>query len=72
MIANPKNYDRFLRSPLIMRVPMFLLVGFNYGTQKEKGQKGFRNLETRSRNLAHQPLQPQILEPEQTLNPVGR
>ena len=27
-------------SPLEIRVPFFLLFGFNKGTQKEKGQKG--------------------------------
>ena len=33
-------YTRFPSSPLIIRVPFFLLFGFNKGTQKEKGQKG--------------------------------
>ena len=28
---------RFPSSPLIIRVPFFLLFGFNKGTQKEKG-----------------------------------
>ena len=32
--------SRFPSSPLIIRVPFFLLFGFNKGTQKEKGQKG--------------------------------
>ena len=31
---------RFPSSPLIIRVPFFLLFGFNKGTQKEKGYKG--------------------------------
>ena len=31
---------RFPSSPLIIRVPCFLLCGFDKGTQKEKGQKG--------------------------------
>ena len=30
----------FLGSPLIIRVPFFLLFGFNKGTQKEKGEEG--------------------------------
>ena len=32
-----KNITRFPSSPLIIRVPFFLLFGFNKGTQKEKG-----------------------------------
>ena len=35
-----KVYTRFPSSPLIIRVPFFLLFGFNKGAQKEKGQKG--------------------------------
>ena len=31
---------RFSSSPLLTRVPFFLLFGFNTGTQKEKGQRG--------------------------------
>ena len=34
------NIPRFPSSPLIIRVPIFLLFGFNQGTPKEKGQKG--------------------------------
>ena len=38
------SLTRFPSSPLIksltIRVPFFLLCGFNKGTQKEKGQKG--------------------------------
>ena len=30
-------YTRFPSRPLIIRVPFFLLFGFNKGTQKEKG-----------------------------------
>ena len=33
------NWSRFLRSPFI-RVPFFLLFGFNKRTLKQKGQKG--------------------------------
>ena len=33
-------YTRFPSSPLTIRVPFFLLFGFNKGPQKEKGQKG--------------------------------
>ena len=32
-----KRLTRFPSSPLIIRVPFFLLFGFNKGTQKEKG-----------------------------------
>ena len=31
---------RFPSSPLEIRMPFFLLLGFNKGTQKEKGQEG--------------------------------
>ena len=30
---------RFPSSPLIIRVPFFLLFGFNKGTQKKKGKR---------------------------------
>ena len=30
---------RFLSSPFIIRVPLFLLFGFNRGTQEEKGKR---------------------------------
>ena len=33
-------YCRFLSSPFIIRVPFFLIVSFNKGTQKQKGRKG--------------------------------
>ena len=33
----PYTLPRFPSSPLIIRVPFFLLFGFNKGTQKEKG-----------------------------------
>ena len=32
-----RNPTRFPSRPLIIRVPFFLLFGFNKGTQKEKG-----------------------------------
>ena len=32
--------SRFLSSTIIIRVPFFLLFGFNKGTRKAKGQKG--------------------------------
>ena len=36
--ATPRiNTSRFPSRPLIIRVPFFLLFGFNKGTQKEKG-----------------------------------
>ena len=35
-----RNLSRFPSSPVILRVPFFLLFGFNKGTLKEKGQKG--------------------------------
>ena len=31
--------SRFPSSPLIIRVPFFLLFGFNKGTQKKKGKR---------------------------------
>ena len=31
--------SRFLSSPFIIRVPFFLILGFNKGTLKQKGQK---------------------------------
>ena len=33
----PKRGSSFPSRPLIIRVPFFLLFGFNKGTQKEKG-----------------------------------
>ena len=32
--------SRFLSSPIMIRVPFFLLLGFNKGTLNQKGQKG--------------------------------
>ena len=38
LVAKPFT-PRFPSSPLIIRVPFFLLFGFNKGTQKEKGKR---------------------------------
>ena len=35
-----KRSTRFLSSPFMIRVPFFLLFGYNKGTQKQKGHKG--------------------------------
>ena len=35
--VSPVTFTRFPSSPLIIRVPFFLLFGFDKGTQKEKG-----------------------------------
>ena len=39
-LENDSIRSRFPGSPLEIRVPFFLLFGFNKGTQKAKGQKG--------------------------------
>ena len=36
-LPKPPSIARFPSSPLIIRVPFFLLFGFNKGTQKAKG-----------------------------------
>ena len=40
MLLCPGLQTRFPSSLLKIRVPFFLLFGFNEGTQKDKGQKG--------------------------------
>ena len=34
------SISRFLSRPFIIRVPFFLMLSFNRGTLKQKGQKG--------------------------------
>ena len=60
-MSESASQTRFPSSPLIIRVPFFLLFGFNKGTQKEKGQKGTTGEPSKEAQAMAAALQPQVV-----------
>ena len=60
-MSESASQTRFPSSPLIIRVPFFLLFGFNKGTQKEKGQKGTTGEPSKEAQAMAAALQSQVV-----------